>query len=110
MAAPTNPIARPEAVLYVTPDHRVWLLNRDYLDAEDTVWHWDGRQFDTIAGPEMVSPALPLLHMPLIGLARFCRLHSDMRDATARGELVCQQHDATEAGYTQPACPPGGTA
>ena len=100
MTTPT-PIA---AVLYVTPDHRVWLLNRDYVDANNTVWHWDGAQFDPVTGPEMVSPARPQLHMPLIGLARFARLHTDMRDAADHGELVLQQHDAIEAGLT------GGTA
>lgn len=99
MSAPTKPV-----LVFRTPDHRVWVLARDYVDAEDTVWHWDGRDFDPVAGPEMVSPTQPLLHMPLIGLARHCRLHSDMRDALAHGELVCQHHDEIEAGLA------GGTA
>lgn len=86
--------------LFVTPDHRVWLLNRDYVDVDATVWHWDGRDFDPVAGPEMVSPAKPLEHMPLVGLAKFSGLHSDMHDAVDHGELILQQHDAIEAGLT----------
>lgn len=95
MSAPTNPLT---PVLFVTPDHRVWLLNRDYVDADNTVWHWDGAEFDPVAGPEMVSPSQPLVHLPLIGLAHHSRLHSDMRDAKDHGELLLQQHDAIEAG------------
>ena len=97
MSTPTNPLT---AVVFQTPDHRVWLLNRDYVDAENTVWHWDGLAFDQVAGPEMVSPSQPLVHLPLIGLAHHARLHSDMSDATAHGELLIQQHDAIEAGLT----------
>lgn len=94
----TTPIERPVATLFVTPDHRVWLLNRDYVDGDNTAWHWDGQPFDQVAGPDMVTAEHPLLHMPLIGLARYCRLHSDCSDAVAHGELVLQQHDAIEAG------------
>lgn len=103
-----HPIAAPDVQrvrrVYATPDHRVWILSRPFLDLDGTVWQWDGLAYDLIAGPDMVSPSNPLLHLPLTGLAMHCGLHSDTTQATAAGELVFQQHDAAEAGYT-----PGGT-
>ncbi len=91
---PTRPTVR----LYTTADHRVWNLNAAYVDGFDRHWHWDGADFDPVAGPEMVADDNPLLHLPLIGLATRCALHSDTADAVAHGELVLQQHDQIEAG------------
>lgn len=90
--------------VYATPDHRVWMLTRPYLDIDGTTWTWDQHPYDLTAGPEMVSPSYPVLHMPLIGLVVHCGLHSGTTQATQAGELVFQQHDAAEAGLL------GGTA
>jgi hypothetical protein len=87
------------ARLYATPDHRVWLLSRTYIDVNGTEWTWDQHPYDLVAGPEMTSPSFPFLHLPLLGLALHCGLHSDTTAAMAAGELALQDHDAAEAGY-----------
>lgn len=97
MAAPTNPIAR-TVRLFTTADHRVWNLSSAYVDGFDRHWHWDGTEFDQVAGPEMVADDNPELHLPLVGLATRCGLHSDTSTAVAHGELVLQLHDQIEAG------------
>ena len=94
-----RPIADTRRV-FSGPDHRVWLLNRPYVDVNGTAWSWDGQPYDLVAGPEMTSPSFPFLHLPLIGLAVHCGLHSDTATATAAGELILQLHDAADAGYT----------
>ncbi|MGW4786167.1 hypothetical protein [Streptomyces sp. NPDC004230] len=90
----------PVSRIYATPDHRVWLLTRPYLDNLGATWTWDEQPYDLVAGPEMTCPSYPFLHLPLIGLAIHCGLHSDTAPAVAAGELLLQQHDAIEAGYT----------
>lgn len=99
------PEARPVCRLYASPDHRVWPLNRTYVDVNGSQWEWDRHDYDLAAGPEMTSPSFPFLHLPLIGLAVHCGLHSDTAKATAAGELAFQLHDAADAGYT-----PGGVS
>lgn len=89
---------RPRVRLFTTDDHRVWNLASNYVDAFNAHWHWDGQEFDPVAGPEMVADDNPLLHLPLIGLAKRCGLHSDTSEAVAHGELLLQQHDQIEAG------------
>lgn len=91
-------LPRPTVRLYTTVDHRVWNLNAAYVDGFERHWHWDGHDFDQVAGPEMVADDNELLHLPLIGLALRCGLHSDTTDAVAHGELLLQLHDAIEAG------------
>jgi hypothetical protein len=90
----------PVCRLYASPDHRVWPLDRTYVDVNGSEWEWDRHDYDLTAGPEMTSSSFPFLHLPLIGLAVHCGLHSDTTTATAAGELVFQIHDAADAGYT----------
>lgn len=94
------PAEQPQVRLYVTPDHRVWNLSAEYVDNIDHHWHWDGHDFDPVAGPEMVRTDSPELHLSLIGLAKYCALHSDTTEAVAHGELLLQLHDQIEAGLT----------
>ncbi|MFE3657214.1 hypothetical protein [Streptomyces sp. NPDC059165] len=94
------PAARPRVRLYTTVDHRVWVLTSDFVDSFDRHWHWDGADFDAVAGPEMVADDNPLLHLPLIGLAMRCGLHSDTSTEVAGGALITQHHDQIEAGLT----------
>ncbi|MFI6560331.1 hypothetical protein [Streptomyces sp. NPDC050534] len=92
--------AAPKPPLFRSPDHRIWFLSRTHVDITGTEWAWDQHEFDDVTGPEMVSPSHPFLHLPLLGLAAHCGLHSDTTAAFEAGELVFQLHDAAEAGYT----------
>lgn len=94
------PASQPRVRLYTTADHRVWNLSSAYVDGFNGHWHWDGEDFDPVAGPEMVADDNPLLHLPLVGLAMRCGLHSDTTTAVAHGELLLQLHDQIEAGLT----------
>lgn len=61
--------------LYIDPNNKVWNLDQDAFDRDGGAWEWDGGLVDDAAGPELHSVAQPLLHMPLLGLAKFCGLH-----------------------------------